>query len=980
MGHRGLEPQAASTSIAALWGGVKEIDMAELGKWIRVRGARTHNLHNLNVDLPRDQLTVLTGVSGSGKSSLAFDTLYAEGQRRYLETLRGDARALFQQLQRPDVDLVEGLPPTLCVSQHAAAGRPRSTLATVTELHDHLRLLWARLGTPYCPVCQIPVHKHTIAEIVRATLEKEEGRKIYILAPLVADESGDHKAIFQHIRQSGFLRARVDGVLTEVRDTPKLDAKKPHTVELVVDRLVLRPTVADRLREALEIAVKHGEGRVTIADIDTGDWRDFAYSTRLACVRCRRVLPELEPRLFSFNTLQGACPHCTGLGTIWELDARLIVPDRSWPLSRVVARLREMLPEGMELPDIERRAVGQLRELFGPAVEAKAPLADWPEEAYHSLLFGTERTDPPYPGLIGQLRLLAQPTAEGEETDESALLALTGYVPCLECGGARLNPEARAVRFAGKGIHEVTALTVEEAAAFFAALPTEAEGAAGRVRAVLLPEIVQRLRFLQQVGVGYLTLDRPAPTLSGGEAQRARLATHLGGGLLGVCYVLDEPTLGLHPRDTDHLLQALRQLQQRGNTVVVVEHDEAVMRQADYLIDIGPGAGRHGGRLLASGTVAEVLRNPESLTAAYLRGDRSVSTGCEAVSAKPQAGHVTIYGARHHNLKNIDVAIPLGRWTCLTGVSGSGKSSLARDILCYAARRHLGLLAPTPGAHDRIEGLEQLDKVIEVDQRPLGRSARSTPATYTGVFEEIRKVFAATKTAKVRGYKANRFSFNVRGGRCEECQGQGSLRVAMQLLPDLSVPCPACQGRRFNRATLEVHYRGRSIADVLAMSVEEALAFFANLPALTRGLQPLADVGLGYLALGQPARTLSGGEAQRVKLAAELARTATGRTLYLLDEPTTGLHFADVANLVRIFRQLAAAGNTLVVIEHQLDLIAAADWVIDLGPAGGAAGGHLVAAGTPAEVAACPASATGKYLRESRHRFTQIHTDKGKKN
>jgi excinuclease ABC subunit A len=946
--------------------------MATPGEWIRIRGARTHNLHNVNVDLPRDRLTVITGPSGSGKSSLAFDTIHAEGQRRYLETLRGDARALFHQLQRPAVDLIEGLPPTLCVAQHTTAARPRSTLATVTELHDHLRLLWARLGTPYCPTCQIPVFKHTIAEIVRVTLGQEEGRKIYVLAPLVHDQQGKHPAIFQHIRQSGFLRARVDGVLTEVRDSPKLDPNKGHTIELVVDRLVLRPTVLDRLRESLIAAVKHGEGRVVITDIDTGDWRDFAYSTRLACVRCRQQLPEMEARLFSFNNLQGACPRCTGLGALWEVDPRLIVPDRSWALARVLTRLQDLLPDGVEWPDLERRALKQLQEHFGQGqvIDMKTPLADWPAEAVQALLDGTTQTDPSYPGLINQLRQLAQPAGEDEQAaGPEGLLALTGFVPCPECGGARLNPVARAVRFAGKGIHEILALTVEDAAAFFAALPEEKqEGTAGRVRAVVLPEIVQRLRFLRQVGLGYLTLDRPATTLSGGESQRARLATHLGGGLLGVCYVLDEPTLGLHPRDTDRLLAALRELQQRGNTVLVVEHDEAVMRQADYLVDIGPGAGKNGGRLLASGSVTEVLRNPDSVTAPYLRGEHSPACGL-AKSANPRAGSVvTIYGARHHNLRNIDVSIPLGRWTCLSGVSGSGKSSLARDILCYAARRHLGLIAPTPGAHDRIEGLNHLDKVIEVDQRPLGRSSRSSAATYIGLFEEIRKIFAATKTAKIHGYKANRFSFNVRGGRCEECQGQGSLRVALQLLPELSVPCPACDGRRFNRATLAVHYRGLSIADVLALSAAEALAFFANLPALRKGLQALTDVGLGYLALGQPASTLSGGEAQRVKLAAELARTATGRTLYLLDEPTTGLHFADIANLVRIFRQLTAAGNTLVVIEHHPDLIAAADWVIDLGPEGGAGGGPLLAAGTPEAITARLASITGQYLRVRKSR------------
>jgi excinuclease ABC subunit A len=845
---------------------VKEKPMVGPSELIRIRGARTHNLQDLNLDLPRGRLTVLTGVSGSGKSSLAFDTLYAEGRRRYLETLPGDARGLFERLERPDVDSIEGLPPTLCVSQQTTAGRPRATLATVTEIHDHLRLLFARLGTPYCPNCDVPVRKHTIAEIVRATLSHEEGRKLYILAPLVRNSPGKHAETFQHIRQGGFLRARVDGVLLEVRDTPKLNAKEPHTIEMVVDRLVLRPNIVDRLHESLQTAVKHGERRVIVTDIDTGDWRDFPYSTRLECPNCGTMVPDPEPRRFNFNNPAGACPRCGGLGVVG--DAASVAEDDS------------------------------------------------------------DDHDP------------------GSVADEV----------CPECGGARLNRETRAVRFEGRALHEVTALSVDDALRFFDRVPHEPDP----VRLTLLNEISQRLRFLQEVGLGYLTLDRPAPTLSGGEAQRARLATQLGGGLLGVCYVLDEPTMGLHPRDTHRLIAALRGLQHRGNTVVVVEHDEAVIREADYLVDIGPGAGNAGGRLLAAGTLGDVLSNPASVTAPFLRHLKAeVPT---SAPMPPPTRVLTVRGARHHNLENIDVAFPLGRWTCVTGVSGSGKSSLARDVLCYAARRHLGLVAPPPGAHDAIEGLEALERVIEVDQKPLGRSARSTPATYTGIFDEVRKVFAATRLAKIRGYKANRFSFNVRGGRCDECHGQGSLRVAMQFMPDLTVPCPACQGRRFNPATLEVLYRGRSIADVLTMPIGEAAEFFANIPALRRGLDTLREVGLGYVPLGQPATTLSGGEAQRVKLAAELARAGTGHTLFLLDEPTTGLHFADVANLARILRQLVLAGNTLVVIEHHPDLIAAADWVVDLGPGGGPEGGRVLAVGTPRDVAASPHSAIGPYL------------------
>lgn len=947
--------------------------MAGQAGWIRIRGARTHNLHNVNIDLPLGRVTVLTGPSGSGKSSLAFDTLHAEGQRRYLETLPGDTRALFDQLQRPDVDLIEGLPPTLCVSQHAGAPRPRSTLATITEIHDHLRLLWARLGTPHCPQCGDPVHKHSAGEIIRRTLASPEGRKIYLLAPLVRDRPGEHRDIFQYIKQGGFLRARVDGVLQEIRDIPKLSPRQKHTIELVVDRLVVRPALEERLTESLKTTLKHGGGRVIITDIDDGDWHDQPYSTVLVCGRCDLQLPEMEPRLFHFNNPHGACPRCTGFGQVWELDPKLIVPDQSWTPTRVLARLEELLPEDS---DVSSQLAGLI---LGP--EKNKPFSEWPEVEFQAFLHGETQADKePKPGLLPTLRALGEQWQQDEDNDGGdALESLAGFIPCPECGGTRLNTAARAVRFESKNLPEVTALPVTEALAFFESLapmpvqksrsskravgviPADQPTGLDRVRATLVQEILHRLRFLNEVGLGYLTLDRPAPTLSGGELQRARLATHLGGGLLGVCYILDEPTIGLHPRDTGRLIGALRGLQTRGNTVIVVEHDEAVMRQADFLVDIGPGAGAEGGQILAQGTVAEVLANPRSVTAKYLRNGSPnvISPPCEGGGG----GVITIHGASQHNLKNIDVAIPLGMLVCVTGVSGSGKSSLARDILCHAARRRLGLLAPPPGIHDRIDGLDHIDKVIEVDQKRLGRSSRSNPASFTGVFDEIRKIYAATRTAKLRGYKANRFSFNVRGGRCEECQGQGSRRVALHFLPDLTVPCSACQGKRFNRATLEVRYKDRSIADVLSMTISQAREFFINIPAINRVLEALVDVGLGYLCLGQPSGTLSGGEAQRVKLAAELAKTATGRTLFLLDEPTTGLHLSDVANLVRVLRKLVNAGNTVLVIEHHLDLIAAADWIIDLGPEGGSAGGHLVVAGAPAQVAACPTSVTGQFLR-----------------
>jgi excinuclease ABC subunit A len=953
----------------------------------------------VDVDLPRDRLTVLTGPSGSGKSSLAFDTLYAEGQRRYLETLRGDTRALFDQLRRPDVDLVEGLPPTLCVSQNPGASRPRSTLATLTEIHDHLRLLWARAGTPHCYHCGAPIRRHTPAEIARRTLALGEGRKVFLLAPLVRGARGEHREVFQLIRQGGFLRARVNGVLTEVRDNPRLNPKQTHDIDLVVDRLVVRDGIRDRLTESLATAVKYGNGTVIVSTADDGDWHDEIYSTRYACPNCGITYGELEPRAFSFNNPQGACPTCEGLGRVWEIDPERVLPDRDWTAAKWLKWLKEQTGDAVKLPNLDARTLKALAGAFphpeGRPWGAKTPLRDWPEEALQALLFGTGRegevpaepdsqaarpeprppaagtvSPPPLTGIVPELRrALKQAGADEDGPAPEALEVFAGYLTCPDCGGARLNREARSVRFAGKALHEITALTVDEATAFFSALASapaaDGEGAAAAMRhvqKVVVGEVLHRLRFLQEVGLGYLTLDRPAPTLSGGESQRARLATHLGTGLLGVCYILDEPTVGLHPRDTGRLLGALRGLQQRGNTVVVVEHDEAVIRAADYLVDMGPGAGRDGGHILASGTVAQVLEAPRSVTAPYLRAGARPPDASRPPPGPPKEW-LKVYGARHHNLKNIDVAFPLGRLVCVTGVSGSGKSSLVNDIVAHAVRRHLGLAAPAPGAHDRIQGLKHIDKLIEVDQAALGRSPRSSAATYTGIFDEVRKLFASTREAKARGYGASRFSFNVKGGRCEECQGQGVRKVALHFLPDLTVLCPVCRGKRFNRATLEVRYRGKSIADVLDLSAGEALEFFVNVPGLTRPLQALVDVGLGYLTLGQPSSSLSGGEAQRVKLAAELARTATGRTLFLLDEPTTGLHFADVATLLGVLRRLVELGNSVVIIEHNLDVIAAADWVIDLGPEGGAGGGELLAAGPPAQVAACAASVTGAFLR-----------------
>ncbi len=854
--------------------------MASDDEWICVRGAREHNLHNVDVDLPRDRFTVITGPSGSGKSSLAFDTLHAEGQRRYLETLRVNSRALFDQLRRPDVDAVEGMPPPLCVSQQTSRARPRSTLATITELDDFLRLLWSRLGTPHCYNCGRALARHTIGDIVRAAGQWPEGTRVLVLAPLVRDSKGDNANVLRDIRQAGFLRARIDGAVTELQESVRLNPKQKHTIDMVVDRLVLRPGMEDRLRDSLDSAVRFGSGRVILADVTGETPVDHAFSTRYYCADCDIAYGELQPRDFSFNNPHGACPTCTGLG---------------------------FLPA----------------ESTTPAAEAE--------------------------------------DAEDDDAERTAAATL-----CPDCGGARLNREARSVRFEGKTLPEVHGLTVTEALTFFTELsateeyPSPPRGERGvdrspeqHVRAALTPEITKRLHFLEQVGLGYLTLGRRGPTLSGGEAQRTRLAGHLGAGLLGVCYILDEPTIGLHPRDTQKLLTALRALQERGSTLVVVEHDEAVIRAADYLVEIGPGPGPAGGRVVAAGPAAEVL--PRILPPREALPERT------PLPAPRQM--LRIFGAREHNLQNIDVELPLGRLVCVTGVSGSGKSTLVYDVLAPALRGHLGLTGPLPGACDRIEGLEQLDRLIEVDQSPLGRSLRSIPATYTGMFDEIRKLFAATREAKSRGWKANRFSFNVRGGRCEECQGQGVRRVALDLMPELAVPCPRCHGRRFDPSLLDIRFKGKSIADVLDLSMAEALALFANVPALFRPLEVLVEIGLGYLKLGQPSGSLSGGEAQRVKLATELSRTATGRTMLLLDEPTTGLGSTDVRRLLTILRRLADAGNSVVVIEHNLELIAAADWIIDLGPEAGAAGGRLVAAGAPADLIVAPASLTGEYLR-----------------
>jgi excinuclease ABC subunit A len=919
------------------------------GPAIRVRGARVHNLRDIDVDLPRDRLVVLTGVSGSGKSSLAFDTLYAEGQRRYIEGLSSYARQFLDQLERPDVDLIEGLPPTVAIDQHAGSANPRSTVATVTEIHDYLRLLYARAGVAHCPSCGRAIRRQTPEQIVASVLAMQEGRKMLVLAPLVRGRKGQHLDAFQAIRRAQLLRARVDGQVVELGDEPPKIAKtKAHDIEAVVDRLVVREGIRPRLAESIDLALKLGEGSVLLsAQADSG-WDDRLVSVHYACPACGTGFEELEPRTFSFNSPYGACPACDGLGTLSAFDPALVIPDRSLSLAQgAVAPRRGARAGALDEPEtaafLKRHRLGR-----------ETPLASWPAKVFRAFLHG----EPEFPGLLALLE--AERASARTESRRAALEAFRDQTTCPDCNGARLRPEARVVTVGDRPIQDVLALPIVEAVRFFEGLRFEPP--LDQVGPPLVREIAGRLAFLARVGLGYLTLARGADTLSGGELQRVRLATQIGSGLVGVCYVLDEPTAGLHPRDVDRLLGSLQSLKDQGNSVLVVEHDEAVIRAADHLIDLGPGAGPDGGRVVASGPPDDLTALGESLTARYL-----VAAVREPVVESPRLarspGWLTVVGASERNLKGVEARVPAGTLTCVAGVSGSGKSTLVHDVLARAVRRALEKTGPRPGAFNRIEGLELFDKLIEIDQTPIGRGPRSTPATYTGVHDEVRKVFARIREAKVRGYSASRFSFNVKEGRCESCEGQGLRRVEMHFLPDLYVRCDACGGKRFNRQTLEVRFKGRSIGDVLEMRVDEARDLFDAQPKVHRGLDALHEAGLGYITLGQSSTTLSGGEAQRVKLAAELGRAATGRTLSILDEPTTGLHFADVERLLRVLHRLADLGNTVVVIEHNLEVLKTADWLIDLGPEGGDAGGRIVAMGPPKVVAMIPESYTGHYLR-----------------
>jgi excinuclease ABC subunit A len=831
---------------------------------IRVHGARTHNLQDVDVDLPRDRLVVLTGPSGSGKSSLAFDTIFAEGQRQYIESLSPYARQFLHQLERPDIDLIEGLEPTISIDQRAGSHNPRSTVATVTEIYDYLRLLFARLGESSCHQCGMAIRPQSPEQIVESLLARPAGTRMMVLAPIVRGRKGAHREAIEEIRKAGFVRARIDGELMEVNEPPELSPRTVHTIEAVVDRIVIRVGVEPRLAESVRLALRHGDGLVTASyeernESGQTDWRDELFSTLYSCPNCGISFEEIEPRTFSFNSPYGACPKCEGLGVVGTPDS---LDDRA---------------------------------------------------------------------------------------------------PCPDCDGSRLRPEARAVRITGKAIHEVTALNVVAAEVFFRALEFPADRRP--IADPITSEVISRLEFLNQVGLGYVTLDRPAESLSGGELQRVRLASGLGSGLVGVCYVLDEPSIGLHPCDNERLIQALESLRDRGNTVLVVEHDEAVMRRADWLVDLGPGAGRHGGRIVAEGTPAAVAANSESLTGRYLAGTDKIAVPAARRSVSMSRA-ITLEGATTNNLKNVSAKFPLSAFICVTGVSGSGKSSLLNDTLGPALYRRVNGTGPKAGPHTSLRGVSQIDKVVEIDQSPIGRSPRSNPATYTGVFDEIRKVFATTRDARARGFRAGRFSFNNKGGRCEECQGQGQKRIEMNFLPDLYVTCPVCEGNRFNQQTLEIRYRDLSIADMLDLSVDEAAEFFENHPAIARLLGSMREVGLGYVTLGQSSLTLSGGEAQRIKLATELGRVDTGKTFYILDEPTTGLHFDDIKKLLAVLGRLVDLGNTVVVIEHNLDVMKAADWIIDLGPDGGDGGGQIIAAGTPEEVSATEGNVTGWFLRE----------------
>jgi excinuclease ABC subunit A len=933
---------------------------------IQVRGARTHNLKNIDLDIPRDKLVVITGLSGSGKSSLAFDTLYAEGQRRYVESLSTYARQFLSMMEKPDIDHIEGLSPAISIEQKSTSHNPRSTVGTITEIYDYLRLLYARVGEPRCPDHGLNLQAQTVSQMVDSVLALEEGSKLMLLAPIVRDRKGEHLHVFEELRASGFVRARIDGIVTDLDDVPELDKKKKHRIEVVVDRFKVRSDLGIRLAESFETALELTDGLASISFMDDEDADDISFSARFACPTCGHSIDELEPRLFSFNNPAGACSSCDGLGVnqFFDTERLVLYPDSS---------LAEGAIRGWDRRNVYYfHMLTSLAEHYGFDIDT--PFEKLSKKHQQVILHGSGKQDiafsyindrgdvfkrtHPFEGIIPNMDRRYRDTDSQSVREELAKFLSTQ--PCPECDGTRLRRDARNVFVDERTLPEITALSVGESQAYFEKL--KLEGRAGEIADKILKELRARYRFLVDVGLNYLTLNRSAETLSGGEAQRIRLASQIGAGLVGVMYILDEPSIGLHQRDNSRLLATLTHLRDIGNTVLVVEHDEDAIRMADHIIDIGPGAGVHGGEIVASGSLKNILKSKDSLTGAYLSGKRCIDIPAER-TANDEDAQIRLLGASGNNLMGVDLEIPVGLLTCITGVSGSGKSTLINSTLYPIAATALnGATTLTPAEHDAVEGLDQIDKCIDIDQSPIGRTPRSNPATYTGIFTPVRELFAGTQEARSRGYKPGRFSFNVKGGRCEACQGDGVTKVEMHFLPDVYVPCDICKGKRYNRETLEVRYKGKNIHEVLEMTVEDALEFFSPVPAIARKLQTLMDVGLSYIRLGQAATTLSGGEAQRVKLSRELSKRDTGKTLYILDEPTTGLHFEDIKQLLEVLHRLRDHGNTVVIIEHNLDVVKTADWIIDLGPEGGSGGGQIIATGTPEEVAKTKGSFTGEYL------------------
>ena len=935
--------------------------------YIRIRGANEHNLKNLDVNIPRDEFVVLTGLSGSGKSSLAFDTIYAEGQRRYMESLSSYARQFLGQMEKPNVESIEGLSPAISIDQKSTNRNPRSTVGTVTEIYDYFRLLYARIGIPHCPKCGREIKKQSVDQMVDQIMELPERTKIQLLAPVVRGRKGEHVKLLEQAKKSGYVRVRIDGNLYELTEEIKLEKNIKHNIEIVVDRLAVKPGIEKRLADSIETVLDLAEGLLFV-DVIGGEM--ISLSSSYACPDCGISVEEIEPRSFSFNNPYGACPDCVGLGYKMEFDIDLIIPDKSLSINQgaIVVPGWQSCNDGKSFSNAILRALG---EFYG--FDLDTPFEDYHEDVADILIYGTGGQKVPvkytgqrgtgvydiaFEGLIENCnRRYKETFSESSKAEYETFMRIT---PCKSCGGQRLKKSSLAVTVGEKNIHEITSMNIRKLYEFLETL--ELTNQQHLIGDQILKEIRARIKFLLDVGLEYLSLSRNTGTLSGGEAQRIRLATQIGSGLVGVAYILDEPSIGLHQRDNDKLLASLKRLRDLGNTLIVVEHDEDTMFAADHIVDIGPGAGEHGGEVIAQGTVHDIMACEKSITGAYLARRKRIPVPTER---KVPTGWLTVKGAAENNLKNVDVKIPLGVFTCVTGVSGSGKSSLVNEILYKRLAKELNRARTIAGKHKGIEGLEQLDKVIDIDQSPIGRSPRSNPATYTGVFDQIRDLFAATSDAKAKGYKKGRFSFNVKGGRCEACSGDGIIKIEMHFLPDVYVPCEVCQGKRYNRETLDVRYKGKNIFDVLDMTVEEAVEFFKNVPSISRKIQTLADVGLSYIKLGQPSTTLSGGEAQRIKLATELSKRSTGKTIYILDEPTTGLHFADVHKLVEILQRLAEGGNTVVVIEHNLDVIKTADYIIDMGPEGGDGGGTVVATGTPEEVAENPASYTGIYVKKT---------------